>query len=98
MSDVPELDRLLDEAENVKRNLQWARQDRLFRRTLGLFIIGVLAIVPLVIVFGEIGAVIAASWIVISSLPILGLGLHTILRGCFTDPPRRDPTKRYNYK
>jgi hypothetical protein len=31
MSDIPELDRLIEESENVRRNQKWRRQDRRFK-------------------------------------------------------------------
>jgi len=38
MSSIPELDRLIEESENVRRNQKWRRQDRRFKTAI-LFMI-----------------------------------------------------------
>lgn len=98
MSDVPELDKLLEEAENVRRNKKWARNDRLFRHTIGYMLLSVLLIFPAGLLFGPLGAVVIAMCFILSILPALCLSVYDLLSDCFTDPPPRDPTKRYNYK
>lgn len=95
MSDIPELDRLIDEAENVKRNNEWDRMDRFFRRSLGYFMLSALSMLPLSLVFGKTGAAMGAVCAVLSAVPLLCVACYTLLHDCFTDPPRRDPTKRY---
>lgn len=95
MSDVPELDRLIDEANNVKRNTAWEWQTWLFRRSMGCAFISMLALPVLGLTLGPIGAKIAIVGLLLSVSPVLLLGVYAVLEECFTDPPRRDPTRRY---
>jgi len=96
MSDVPELDRLLDEANSVKRNMAWERQDRFFRRTMGCMFLSLLSLPVLFALFGKNGVVISMACVLLSALPVLVLSIYVVLVDCFTDPPPRDATKRYN--
>lgn len=98
MSDIPELDRLIEESENVRRNKMWDLQDRIIRRTLGYFMLSLLLIIPLSILFGKYGAVAAIMSALVSTTPLLFWAIYILLHGCFIDPPPRDPTKRYMYK
>lgn len=100
MSAIPELDRLIDEAENIKRNNEWARIDRFFRRSMGCAFISMLVMPVLGILFDKIGvavALMALIGLLVFVLPVLALGVYTVLHECFTDPPPRDPTKRYKH-
>lgn len=98
MSDVPELDDLLEEAERRKISVAWERQDRFFRRWMGCAFISLLSIPVLGTLFGKTGVAAALLAVLISTLPILILGVYFVLHACFTDPPRRDHTKRYIFK
>lgn len=97
MSEIPELDRLLEEAENVRFNTQWDRTDRFMRRTLGCFILSMLLTLVLGGLFGKSGVAFGLGCALLSVMPVLWFALYVLLRGCFTDPPPRDPTKRYKY-
>lgn len=98
MSDIPELDQLLAEADIVRRNREWERMDRLFRRTAGYFLLSCLLILPCGILFGKIGAVVAAGCAVLSVTPVFIIAVGVLLHACFKDPPQRDMTRRYTYK
>jgi hypothetical protein len=98
MSDVPELDRLLDERANVKKNKQWEWRDRLHRRAFGCMLLCVLTFFPLVFLFGDVGAFICGGVMLFCLAPILAAAVFEVLAECFKDPPPRDPTKRYHYK
>lgn len=98
MSEIPELDRLIAEADNVRFNTAWDRMDRFMRRTLGCFMLSMLLMLVLGGLFGKTGAAIGAVCVVLSVMPALCVVFYILMRDCFTDPPRRDPTKRYNYK
>lgn len=98
MSDVPELDRLLEEAELVRRNLQWERTDRFMRVSLGCVVVCALLTIPLGVLFGKIGIAAGLVAVLFSAAPIFGAAVYMILRECFAAPPKRDPTKRYKYR
>jgi hypothetical protein len=98
MSAVPELDRLLDEHATVKKNKRWAQRERLHRRAFGCMLLCVLTFFPLVLFFGDIGAFICGGVMLFCLAPILTSAVFDLLTVCFTDPPPRDPTKRYTYK
>lgn len=95
MSDVPELDRLLDEHENVKRNMYWESRDRFFRRTMGYATIAALLTIPCGLLLGASGVWISTVFFCLSIVPFLLISLAELLLACFMDPPRRDLTKRY---
>jgi len=98
MSDVPELDRLLEEAELVRRNVQWERTDRFMRRTLGCVVVCALLTIPLGVIFGRTGVAVGVVAVLMTTAPILAAAVYMIIRECFNDPPRKDPTKRYKYQ
>lgn len=98
MSDVPELDRLLDEHENVKRNMYWESRDMFFRRTMGYMTLSVLLMLPLGLLFGVSGVVLATVLFCLTVVPFLLISLAELMLSCFMDPPRRDRTKRYMHK
>lgn len=98
MSDVPELDRLIEEADNVRRNTRWETRDRIFRHSLGYLMLCVLLIIPSALLLGPFGVYIIATCAVVSLCPAFCLAVSELLKECFTDPPPRDPTKRYTYK
>lgn len=95
MSDVPELDRLIEEVDIVRRNTEWDRHDRFFRRSMGSVLVSMLSIPVLALLFGQVGVVISMVLVLLSSLPVLVTTIYVLLGACFIDPPRRDPTKRY---
>jgi len=98
MSDIPELDRLIEEAELVRRNVQWERTDRFMRRTLGCVVVCALLTIPLGVVFGPTGVAAGLIAVLMTTAPIFVAAIYAILRECFSDPPRKDPTKRYRYE
>lgn len=81
MSDVPELDKLLDEHHIFKTNISWERAERL-----QLFILRVVLAVC-VTVF----AVLAIGWLGVVLFPFVFKSLTLM----FPDPPRKDPFVRY---
>ena len=81
MSDVPELDKLLDEHHIFKTNISWERAERL-----QLFILRVVLAVC-VTVF----AVLAIGWLGVGLFPFVFKSLTLM----FPDPPRKDPFVRY---
>ena len=95
MSDVPELDRLLDEHENVKSNMYWENRDMFFRRTMGYMTLSALLMLPLGLLFGVSGVVLATVFFCLTVAPFLLISLAELMVFCFMDPPRRDRTKRY---
>ncbi|NDD52363.1 hypothetical protein EBZ39_00525 [bacterium] len=90
MSDVPELDKLLDEHHIFKTNISWERAERLqlfiLRVVLQLFILRVVLAVC-VTVF----AVLAIGWLGVVLFPFVFKSLTLM----FPDPPRKDPFVRY---
>lgn len=98
MSDVPELDRLLEEEANIRRNRAWDKRDRFFNLTLACMILSVLICLPASLLLGEIGIFISTALFFAAILPALAGAAFELLNALLTPPPRRDPTKRYNYK
>lgn len=97
MSEIPELDRLIEEADNVRHNTAWDWHDRLFRRSMGCAFISLLLLPVLAALFGKSGAVISMVALLLSITPVLALGVYGVLHECFTDPRPKDPTKRYKH-
>lgn len=97
MSEIPELDRLIEEADNVRHNTAWDWQDRLFRRSMGCAFISLLSLPVLAMLFGKSGAVVSMVALLLSIAPVFALGAYVVLHECFTDPQPRDPTKRYKH-
>jgi hypothetical protein len=81
MSDIPELDRLIDEHANYKRNMAWNRQEELLILSARLGITAVLSL-GLVAIVGISGAVVA---------PVL----WDFTEMAIPKPQKRDPFKRY---
>lgn len=81
MSDVPELDRLLDEHANYRRNMAWNRQEAAFILTmrLGVTVLLTAALVGIVGISGAIAAAVVWDFTEIA----------------MPKPQRRDPFKRY---
>jgi len=81
MSDVPELDRLLDEHENYRRNMAWDRKEAAFVvvSRLGLTVLLSAGLVAIDGIYGVL--VIPMLWVVSGMV--------------FPKPQRRDPFKRY---
>ena len=89
MSDVPELDKLLEEHENVKINLKWLKRERAFR----LFLL--LNIISVILLLGNIGL----FFPIIGILSSLTLAIKESVSDLFEINPKKiDLTKRYNYK
>jgi hypothetical protein len=81
MSDVPELDRLLDEHETYRRNMAWNRQEAVFVLAMRLGVTVLLTVVIMGIV-GISGAIAA---------PIV----WDFTEMAMPKPQKRDPFKRY---
>lgn len=84
MSDVPELDRIIEDHKIFKSNMEWERSERM---TLAGFRV-MIAIVPTIMLVMLLGA---AGLLI---LPPLWLSCLRLI----PDPPRRDPFVRYNRK
>lgn len=84
MSDVPELDKLLEEHRVFKFNTAWDRRDRWFLASLRIFLTAA-------IVFAVCGI---EGWLGLIALPIIWPFMNYFI----PNPPYRDPFKRYNYK
>lgn len=95
MSDVPELDRLLDEAENVRRNRQCDRREQRARLMLICMIFDMLVLLPMIWLLGETGIVLWLALFCVSLLPVLVGHVFEFLIWLLTPPKPRDPTKRY---
>jgi hypothetical protein len=81
MSDVPELDRLLDEHETYRRNMAWNRQEAFFVMTLRTLAAGIASVV----LYAAIGFAAVA----------LFPALYDLAEWALPKPQRRDPFKRY---
>lgn len=97
MSDVPELDRLIDEHELAKRNADWDRHDAFCRRLTGYMMLVVLVMLPAALVFGLYGIYFCALVFVSVVVAFLGYALVDLLKDMFTPAPPRDPTRRYKH-
>lgn len=95
MSDVPELDRLIEEADTVRQNLYWESRDMFFRRTMGYATLTALMTLPLGVLFGVSGIWLSTVFFCLTIVPFFVISMAELLLSCFMDPPRRDPTKRY---
>mgnify|MGYP003338226958 CR=1 FL=1 len=98
MSDVPELDRLIDEAENIRINRAWHKRERIFNLTLAGLLLIMLLTVPLLLTLGEIGAIVIAGLFSALTIPILAGAAFSLMYELLTPPSSRDMTKRYHYK
>lgn len=98
MSDVPELDTLLEEAETVRNNRRWSRGERLWRLTVGCAVLSFLLSLPLMFLFGDVGALIGTVLLCGSLLPTLVRGVFDFLVWAFQPPKPYDYTKRYQHK
>lgn len=84
MSDVPELDRLIEEHEVFRHNIRWEANERF---QMLLCRIGLLA------AFALIGIALAGPAVLLC-IPLVWRGLWALI----PDPPRRDPFRRYMRK
>lgn len=85
MSDVPELDKLLEEHEIYKSNIEWEKRERLFMFGYRFFV----WLVAVVVVIGTIGGAVGA---------VLIPALWAVGEWIVPEPQKRDPFKRYMYK
>jgi hypothetical protein len=95
MSDVPELDKLIEEHENVKRNLRFLHRDRMFKRHMLSMITIVILTIPLLLILRDLGAIIISVWFGVS---IIDMFYNMILDLLKEKEPKIDLTKRYHYK
>lgn len=83
MSDVPELDKLLEEHAVFKFNTAWDRRERRFLMALRIALAA-----SLIAVFCLLG-----GWLGLTLVPVI----WPIMKHLIPDPPYRDPFKRYKY-
>jgi hypothetical protein len=83
MSDVPELDKLIEEHAVFKFNTAWDRRERRFLAALRI----TLTAAMVALLCGLVG------WLGLLTLPIIWSRLNRII----PNPPYRDPFKRYRY-
>lgn len=100
MSDIPELDRLIEESENFRRNKKWRRQDRIFKLSILFGIFSFVLFFFSIFVFGpEIASIILTCFFVASIVPVLCEALIGIIHDLLKDDwEGRDMTKRYQRK
>jgi hypothetical protein len=81
MSDVPELDRLIEEHEIFRRNMQWEARER---ARAGISRVAIQA------------AIVSLAAIVVGPLAVLCIPLTwKWIKSAVPDPPRRDPFRKY---
>lgn len=85
MSDVPELDRILDEHRVFRSNISWEKSERNRIALSRLFLLSLLILFP-IIVFGPFGL------LALLFLPYFCRLIKIVL----PDPARRDPFVRYS--
>ena len=91
MSDIPELDRLIEEHAVFRTNKAWDRSERMSRTMLRVAVACLLAIVT------------SGLALTFSSLLAWAVGISTfmasfaVLGRVVPNPPFRDPFKRYRY-
>lgn len=100
MSDVPELDRMIEESENVRRNMKWRRRDRLFKLSFLLQFLSFPLFFLSVFVFGvNIASFILLCYFCLSLLPLLFEAFGDIMQNFLKDDWEGvDMTKRYQRK
>lgn len=98
MSDIPQLDRMIEESERVRQNQKWDRQERLAKIACGAVVIVLFALAPLVLLLGDFGVCLSLCLLAASLLPILVGHVFELVTWVLTPPRPRDPTKRYHYK
>jgi hypothetical protein len=81
MSDVPELDKLIEEHAVFKFNAEWDRRNRLQLAALRAFLTAVSVAI----------CCLAVGWPGLLALPFISPAMGRLI----PDPPRRDPFKRY---
>lgn len=87
MSDIPELDEIISESENIRFNKRWDKKDRFFRRSLGYMLLATLSIFPLGLLLGNIGILIGAVLFSFSIFPLFIVGLAECFSFCFKESP-----------
>ena len=100
MSDIPELDRLIEESENIRRNQNWRRQDRFFKLSMLFIIFSFLSFILTIPVFGpEVAAVILVVFFIGCLMPLLYMAFRDVFFELLKDDwEGRDMTKRYMRK
>ncbi len=81
MSDVPELDRLIEDHEVFRANMRWNQRDAMFTALIRLQIIGLVALF-------------ACGFFGIAGLAALPFAWQWVCKE-FQPPPPRDPFRRY---
>lgn len=84
MSDVPELDRLIEEHENFRRNVRWDRMDRIFYAFMSAQIFVAISLVAFIIL----------GWLGLALVPLV----WSRVKGSMPKPAYRDPFRRYAAK
>lgn len=100
MSDVPELDQLIEESENVRRNKKWRRQDRFFKFFVSTTLFGFFLFFISLFVFGpETASVIICVFFLCGMLPFICETFFDMIGHLLKDDwEGRDMTKRYQRK
>lgn len=98
MSDVPELDRLIEEAENLRTNMKWRKRDRFFKLTLFFFSLLIPVSFLFMLFFPSYAAapIIALFIVILFSLAFAFFDMVSLLLK--DDWEGVDMTKRYNRK
>jgi len=100
MSDIPELDRLIEENENFRCNMKWRRRDRSFK----LFMLFMILLFPMyffnIFIFGvEIASMLIVVLFILSLSPLIYECSLDIFEGLLKDDWKNiDMNKRYNRK
>lgn len=100
MSDIPELDRLIEENENFRCNIKWRRRDRSFK----IFMLLMILLFPIyffnIFVFGvEVASILMVVYFILSLLPFVCECFFDIIEDVLKDDWKsRDMTKRYMRK
>lgn len=100
MSDVPELDRIIEESENVRRNKKWQKRDRAFKLTmLCLFLMIPILLISTVLFGAEFAAIITTGLLMFALVPMAVEITFEIITDLLKDDwEGKDMTKRYNRK
>lgn len=100
MSDIPELDRLIEENENFRCNMKWRRRDQSSK----LFMLSMILLFPMyffnIFIFGvEVASILMVIFLILSFLPFVYECLTDMVEYLLKDDYKNiDMNKRYNRK
>jgi hypothetical protein len=100
VSDVPELDKIIEESENVRRNKKWQRRDKAFKLTMLCLLLMIPIFLIGTVLFGaEFAAIITTGLLIFTLLPMAVEATFEIINDLLKDDwEGKDMTKRYNRK